>query len=151
MKRKPSKLELKEKKKQSQEELRKIVISLVDEMEDFGAGFHQPTYKDTLIYKLFCLPLSIFLILSWRMKYLFRRLRGLPYNDEELRHFTRQMVGDIAWEAATAEEQDEWKDMELWKMANYEQWTEDQEVKNLSVGEKKKLARWKKKNGMKLS
>lgn len=151
MKRKTSKLELKEKKKQSQEELRKIVISLVDEMEDFGAGFHQPTYKDTLIYKLFCLPLSIFLILSWRMKYLFRRLRGLPYNDEELRHFTRQMVGDIAWEAATAEEQDEWKDMKLWKMENYEQWTEDQEVKNLSVGEKKKLARWKKKYGMKLS
>jgi len=148
---KTSKLDLKEKKKQSQEELRKIVISLVDEIEDFGAGFHQPTYKDTLLYKLLFLPVSLFRILAWRMQYALRRLRGLSYDDEELLFFAKQIVGDIAWESATEEEHDEWKGMELWKMSNYEQWREDQDVKKLSVGDQKKHARWKKKNGSKVS
>jgi len=150
-KRKVTKAELKEKKKQSQEELRKIVITLVDEIDDFGAGYHKPTYKDILIYKLLFLPVAIFKITTWRIQYVIRRLRKLPYNDEELKVFAKSMVGHVAWEAASEEEQNEWKDMELWKMANYEEWIEDQEVKKLSVGEQKKHARWKKKHGTKLS
>lgn len=151
LKRKASKAEQKEKKKQSQEELRKIVETLVDEIDDFGAGYHKPTYKDILIYKILFLPVALFNILSWRIQYFIRRLRKLPYSDEELKFFAKSMVGNVAWEAATEEEQNEWKDMELWKMENYEEWIEDQEVKKLSVGEQKKHARWKKKYGTKLS
>jgi len=148
LKRKASKAELKEKKKQSQEELRVVVTSLVNEIDDFGAGFHKPTYKDILIYKLLFLPVSLFHILTWRIQYSIRRLRKLPYNDEELRHFAKQMVGHVAWEAASEEEREEWKGRELWKMANYEEWTEDQEVKKLSIGDQKRHAKWKKKNKM---
>lgn len=149
VKRKSSKDQKKEKKQQTKEELRKIVSELVYEIEDFGAGFHQPTYKDLFFYKIAMLPYYIFHSIVWRFKYIVRRLRRLPYSDEELEVFTKQMVGNIAWEAATDEEREEWKGMKLWVMANYEEWVEDQEVKKLGAGVQKRHAKWKKKNRMK--
>merc|ERR1719232_326769 len=148
---KSSKLQNKEKKKQSQDELRKIVIKLVEDIDDFGAGFHKPTYKDAFVYKLILLPVVIVKHASWWIKYLSRRLRKLPYLDEELEFFTKQAIGDVAWEAATEEEQEQWITLDLWIMANYEKWREDQEVKKLSAGWQKKHARWKKKQGLKVA
>lgn len=38
----------KEKKEKDQEELRPIIVKLVNEIDDFGAGFRKPTFHDLL-------------------------------------------------------------------------------------------------------
>jgi DnaJ family protein C protein 25 len=47
-KKKGSKLNAKEKKEKEMEELRPIVVELVNEIDDFGAGFRKPTMHDLL-------------------------------------------------------------------------------------------------------
>ncbi|KAL7502009.1 hypothetical protein ACHAWX_000429 [Stephanocyclus meneghinianus] len=47
-KEKASKMSSKEKKEKDKEELRPIIVKLVNEIHDFGAGFHKPTIKDLL-------------------------------------------------------------------------------------------------------
>ena len=45
---KASKMSSKEKKEKDKEELRPIIVKLVNEIHDFGAGFHKPTIQDLL-------------------------------------------------------------------------------------------------------
>ena len=47
-KKKGSKVASKEKKEKDQEELRPIIVQLVNEIDDFGAGFRKPTLHDLL-------------------------------------------------------------------------------------------------------
>jgi hypothetical protein len=47
-KEKASRMSSKEKKEKNNEELRPIVVQLVNEIHDFGAGFHKPTWRDLL-------------------------------------------------------------------------------------------------------
>lgn len=144
---KNAKLSKQDKKKQEQEELRKIVEVLVHEIDDFGAGFHKPTMKDLFILKLIKLPLNLAKALAWRTKFYFNRLRRLPYSPEEIETMTRTSVGEIGWEAASEEERKRMLTLELWVPSNLEEWREDQKVKLLSSGEQKRYARAKKKQG----
>jgi len=149
---KKPKLTPKERKKQSEEALRKIVTDLVHEIDDFGGSFHKPTYRDLFVYKLFLtFPKTIYQTLVFRTQFVIRRLRKLPYSKYELEVFTRNAVGDVAWEVATPEEKEEWMKMELWVMNNFEKWKESQELKLLSSGYQKRHARWKKKQSSKIA
>ena len=47
-KKKGPKMTSKEKKEKDMEELRPIVVKLVNEIDDFGAGFRKPTFHDLL-------------------------------------------------------------------------------------------------------
>lgn len=140
----------KEKKEKEKEELRKIVEGLVNEIHDFGGGFRKPTWKDVFVVKIFFLPVAIFRSVSWGFLYYARRLRGLPYSDDELEVMTKRAVGQVAWDACTPEEHEEMKTKELWVTKNLEEWKEDQEIKILSPGERKQANRWRKKHGSKL-
>jgi len=134
-----------DKKKDSLEGLKKIVVDLVNEIDDFGGGFHKPTWKDLFILKLIQFPIVVMKALIWRAKFYFNRLLRKPYSPAELQIMTEVAVGAVAWESASEEEREKMVTLELWESENLEEWREDQKAKLLSIGDQKKHARMKKK------
>lgn len=143
------KLTKKELKEKENEELKPIIQELVEEIKDFGAGFHQPTYRDLLIVRMIKWPKYIVEGLLWQSKYLIRRLRKLELNDEECMVLTKRAIGPVAWEAASDEDRTEAISRELWVMENLEQWNEDQQIRQYSKGQQKRINRVKKKEAWK--
>ena len=142
----------KEQKEQEMEELRPIVVKLVqEEHKDFGGGFHQPTWRDLLITKMVIQwPVQFAKATSWQLGYWGRRLRGVDLTDDELEVLTRRAVGEITWHSLSDEDRVDACTQELWISTNLEDWREMQEVKKLGAGYQKKYNRWKRKQGSKL-
>ena len=142
----------KEQKEQEMEELRPIVVRLVqEEHKDFGGGFHQPTWRDLLITKLAIQwPVQFVKAASWQLGYWGRRLRGIDLSDHEREVLTRRAVGEITWHSLSDEARADACTQELWISTNLEDWREMQEVKKLGAGYQKKYNRWKRKQGSKL-
>merc|ERR1712232_235168 len=130
------KLTKKEKRQNMQEELKKIVQGLVNEIDDFGGGFRKPTWKDIFVVQCIFLPVVISKSVVWFTKFYIRRLKGLPYSDEELEVMTKQAVGNVVWDACTAEEHEQMKTMKLWISKNLIEWKEIKEQQILSPGER---------------
>mmetsp|Transcript_24503 Transcript_24503/g.30135 ORF Transcript_24503/g.30135 Transcript_24503/m.30135 type:complete len:409 (-) Transcript_24503:50-1276(-) len=143
------KLTKKEQKEKESEELKPIIMELVNEIKDFGAGFHQPTWRDLLVVKMVKWPVYIMSGTFWQLSYLLRRLRKLELNDEEREVLTKRAVGPVAWEAASDEDREEMLTRDLWDMENLEEWLEDQEIKQLSKGQQKRINRVKKREARK--
>ncbi len=138
------KLTKKEQKEKENEELRPFIEELVNEMKDFGAGFHQPTWRDLFILKMLKWPVHITQGVMWQTKYTYRRLRKMELNDEEREVLTKRAVGPIAWESASDADRKDMLSRELWNMENLEDWLEDQEIKQLSKTEQKRIQKAKK-------
>lgn len=135
----------KEKKQMEQEALAPIVAELVNEMKDFGGGFHQPTWKDLFVVALVKFPFKLLSGMLWNAKYLLRRLQKKELNENEMEVLTERAVGPIVWETASDEEREKMLEQQLWIAANLEEWREEQEIKNLSAAEQKYYNKLKKK------
>ncbi len=138
------KLTKKELKEKENEELRPFIKELVNEIKDFGSGFHQPTWRDLLIIRMVRWPEYIVKGLAWQMMYTLRRLRKLELNEEEREVLTKSAVGPIAWDTATDTDREEMLKRELWVTENLELWLEDQELKQFSKTEQKRIQKMKK-------
>ncbi|CAB9517551.1 DnaJ homolog subfamily C member 25 [Seminavis robusta] len=136
---KTKKVSGKEKKKQELEALMPILKELVEEMEDFGGGFHKPTWKDLMIVSLAKLPYRIAVGTFWEAKYYANRLQGKELSDEEKDVLTERAVGPVAWDIASDETRELMIKRELWIMNNLIEWKEEQEIKNLSAWEQKAI------------
>jgi DnaJ homolog subfamily C member 25 len=134
---KSAKLTAKEKKQKQTEDLRPIIQRLAYEIDDFGAGFHKPTWKDLVILKLAKFPYHMSRVSLWQCQYWLRRIQKLPLNDEEKAVLTERAVGHVAWELATEENRKEMLDRELWVLDNLAEYKDEQEFKKLSKGEQK--------------
>lgn len=143
------KLSAKEKKKQEQEKLRPIVTALVEEMNDFGAGFHKPTWRDLLIVKMSRWPYHMAMGAIWQTGYLIRRLQGKELNEEECQILTERAVGPVAWELASEDDRKDMLKRELWITQNLADWKEEQEVKSWSKADQKTYAKMKRKSSIK--
>jgi len=146
---KKTKLTKKELKEKENEELRPIIVELVKEITDFGAGFHQPTWRDILIIRMIKWPIIMIKVIGWEARYYSRRLRKMELNEEERQVLTSRAVGHVAWENATDEDKQEMLTRELWIMTNLEEWLEEQEIRQLSSTQQKRYKQWKKKEGKK--
>lgn len=135
----------KERKRQEQEALTPIVKALVDEMHDFGSGFHQPTWRDLFAVSLVRLPFKIATGTAWQLKYWTRRLQGKELNDEEREVLTQRAVGPVPWDTASDETRQDMIQRELWIMDNLVEWNEEQEIKKLSAADQKAYYKLKKK------
>lgn len=144
-KKKKLKLTASEKRKQMEDSLRPIITGLVEKIDDFGAGYHKPTWKDLMVFKLALFPVVLAKAVAWNTGYGIRRLRKLPLSDEEREVLTRRALGEISWTAATEEEQKEMITRDLWVGQNMLDWEEEQEVKLLSSADRKRYNRMKKK------
>jgi DnaJ family protein C protein 25 len=144
------KLSGKEKKKLLEDQLRPIIVEMVREMHDFGAGFHKPTWRDLMIVSLFKLPIKFANEFLWFAKYSIRRIQGKPLSAEERQTLTERAVGPIPWETASDDERKEMIKRELWVVANLAEWSAEQDLNKLSAAEKKEYLRMKKK-GVKLT
>jgi len=143
-KKKVKKVSGKEKKKQELEALMPILRELVDEMEDFGGGFHKPTWRDLLIVNLSKLPYRITTGIIWEAGYLMRRFQKKDLTDEEKDVLTERAVGPVAWDIASPETRQEMLKRELWVQDNLVEWKEEEEIKNLSKWEQKEFKKMKK-------
>jgi DnaJ family protein C protein 25 len=143
------KVSAKEKKKVEQEALVPIIKALVDDMHDFGGGFHQPTWKDLLAVTLAKLPFKLAVGLAWNAKYFLNRLQKKELNEDEKEVLTQRAVGHISWETASDEDKEVMVKRELWVMANLADWGEEQEVKKLTSAEQKMYFKMKKKDSKK--
>jgi len=144
---KKNKVSGKEKKQQLENELRPICLEIVsEEHDDFGGGFHKPTWKDLLVVKLVQMPLYVGSGIVWNTKYFTRRIFKKELNEEERQVLTRRAVGEVTWAAVSDEEKERMVTLDLWNSENLEEWREEQEIKrmNLSAGKQKKYNRWKK-------
>jgi len=142
------KLSARDKKAKEVEALRPIVEALVLEMKDFGAGFHQPTYKDLLsVRMMYYWPISITKGIIWNTKYMIRRLQKLEYSEEEKSVLTERAVGPVTWELATEEERQEMMERKLWILQNLADYKEEQEIKTWSKADQKMYAKMKKRGG----
>mmetsp|Transcript_15005 Transcript_15005/g.24815 ORF Transcript_15005/g.24815 Transcript_15005/m.24815 type:complete len:404 (-) Transcript_15005:119-1330(-) len=144
-KKKKVKLTASEKRKEQEESLRPIITELVNEMEDFGAGYHKPTWKDLLVVKLAQSPMTLGSGLMWNLKYAIRRLQKLELNDDEREVLTRRAVGEIHWVSATEDERKEMIMKDLWLPGNMVDWEEEQDMKQWSNTDRKRYMRMKKK------
>lgn len=134
----------KEKKQKEQEEILPIVKNLVNEIEDFGGGFHKPTYNDLLAVYLAKAPLQIANALIWQSKFWIRRMQKKELNDEEKGVLTQRVVGPVTWDVSSDEERAKMIKRELWKKSNLAEWREEQEIKKLSPAEQKYISKMKK-------
>jgi DnaJ family protein C protein 25 len=144
---KVSKLTAKEKKQKQADDLRPIIQELANEIEDFGAGFHKPTWKDLIILKLARFPFHFARVAAWQTKYWIRRIQKLPLNDEEKQVLTERAVGHVTWELASEEEREEMMSRELWILDNLAEYNDEKEFKKLSKGEQKYYKRMMKRKG----
>jgi len=144
-KKKKMKLTASEKRKQLEDSLRPIVTKLVEKMDDFGAGYHKPTWKDLMVVKIAIFPVVFAKGIAWNTLYGIRRIRKVPLSDEEREVLTRRAIGEISWTAASEEEQKEMITRDLWVGQNMLDWEEEQEVKQLSSADRKRYNRMKKK------
>lgn len=146
-KEKGPRLTSKEKREKEQEELRPICKSLVNEIDDFGAGFSKPTYKDLLIIKMVKWPYYLGAATLWWSKYAIRRVRKLELNDEEHEVLTKNAVGNVAWEASSDKERATMITLELWVSDNLVEWREEQDMKRegLSANKRKQIKKMRKK------
>ena len=144
-KKKKVKLTASEKRKQMEDSIRPIVTELVDKIEDFGAGYHKPTWKDLLVVKLAQMPVTAGTAILWNAKYAMNRARGLELTDDEREVLTRRAVGEINWAAANDDEKAAMIKLDLWVGANMAEWEEQQELKTLSAADQKRFLKLKKK------
>ena len=140
------KMTSKEKREKDQDELRPICVELVNEIDDFGGGFHKPTMQDLLIVKMVKWPYHLTTSAVWWSKYAFRRLKKIELNEEEREILTKNAVGQVTWAAVSDEEREEMLTLDLWVTDNLIEWREKQELKQarLSATMKKKIVRMKK-------
>jgi len=145
-KEKGPRLTAKEKREKEQDELRPICASLVNEIDDFGAGFRKPTYKDLLVIKMVKWPYYVGSATLWWSKYAMRRMRKLELNDEEREVLTKNAVGNVAWEASSDEERATMITLELWVSDNLVEWREEQDMKRegLSANKRKQIKKMRK-------
>ncbi|KAG7373465.1 chaperone protein DnaJ [Nitzschia inconspicua] len=134
---KASKLTAKEKKQKQTDDLKPIIEELAYDIDDFGAGFHKPTWRDLIILKLAKFPYHMARVSFWQTKYWARRLQKLPLTEDEKAVLTERAVGHVAWEIASEEEQKEMMSRELWILDNLAEYKDEQEFKRLSKGEQK--------------
>lgn len=146
-KEKGPKLSSKEKREKEQVELRPICVGLVNEIDDFGAGFRKPTYKDLLLIKMIKWPYYLGGATLWWSKYALRRMRKLDLNDEEREVLTKNAVGHVAWTTASDEERATMITLELWISDNLVEWREEQDMKRegLSANKRKQIKKMRKK------
>ena len=148
-KKKKKKLTGKEKKEKENEALLPILKELVDEMHDFGGGFHKPTWKDLMIVGMLRLPYKLAVGTIWEAKYYLRRLQKMELNDEEKEVLTKRAVGPVAWDLASDEDKQVMIQRELWVLSNLAEWKEEEELKNLSAWERKAIKKMQKEEAKK--
>ena len=136
---KTKKVSGKEKKKLETEALLPVLRELVDEMDNFGGGFHKPTWKDLVIVNLAKLPFKIVVGVIWEINYYARKLQGKELNDEEKEVLTERAVGPVVWDIASEEKRETMIKRELWIKDNLIEWLEEEEIKNLSSSEQKAI------------
>jgi len=148
-KKKGPKMTGREKKEKEWDELRPICTKLVNEIDDFGAGFRKPTFQDFLVVKMVKWPYYLTTSLLWWSKYALRRLRKLEINDEEREVLTRNAVGEVTWVAVSDEERKKMLTLQLWVTDNLVEWREEQEMKlaGLSANKMKQIKKMRKKGG----
>jgi DnaJ homolog subfamily C member 25 len=134
----------KDKKRLEQEQLEPVIRELVHEMKDFGAGFHQPTWRDLFIVRLAKFPLYFVAGTWWQTKYYIRRLQRLELNDGERWVLTERAVGNVTWDLATDDDRKDLVAKELWIMDNLVAYKEEEEVKTWSRTEQKNYQKMKK-------
>lgn len=149
-KRKGPRMTSREKKEKEWDELRPICTKLVNEIDDFGAGYRKPTYQDFLIVKMIKWPYYLTTSTLWWSKYAVRRLRKLEINDEEREVLTKNAVGEVTWVSVSEEEREKMLTLQLWVTDNLVEWREDQEMKlaGLSATKMKQIKKMRKKIGV---
>jgi DnaJ homolog subfamily C member 25 len=143
-KKKAIKLTATEKRKATQEALRPIIVELVNQIEDFGAGYHKPTWKDLMVVKLAYLPMSLASGIWWNVQYGINRLSGKELSDDEREVLTRRAIGEVNWHSASEEDRAKFLTMDLWKPGSMAEWEEEREIAKLSVGDQKRYKRMQK-------
>lgn len=132
------------------EQLRPIIVRLVNEIDDFGGGYRKPVWPHDLVIVRFCLfPYNFGTSALWMSKYFFRRIFKKTLNDEELEYRTIAAIGIVAWDAASKEDQEEMKKQELWLPGKLVEWEEYQEFQQMSKTQQKHYLRWKKREDSK--
>ena len=134
-----AKLTAKEKKQKDLEALIPVLKELVDEMDDFGGGFHKPTWKDLMIVSLATLPYKLTMGCIWETKYYWNRIQGKDLTEEEKQVLTARHVGPVVWDTASEETRQHLMHRELWIKDNLLAWKEEEEIKNLSSWEQKQI------------
>lgn len=128
-KKKGPKMTGREKREKEWDELRPICVELVNEIDDFGAGFRKPTWQDMLVVKMVKWPYYLASSMLWWAKYGLRRLRGVELSGEERERLTRNAVGEVTWISVSDEEREKMLLLELWNTDNLVEWREEQEMK----------------------
>lgn len=128
-KKKGPKMTGREKREKEWDELRPICVELVNEIDDFGAGFRKPTWQDMLVVKMVKWPYYLASSMLWWAKYGLRRLRGMELSGEERERLTRNAVGEVTWISVSDEEREKMLLLELWNTDNLVEWREEQEMK----------------------
>lgn len=148
-KKKKKKLTGKEKKEKENEALLPILKELVDEMDDFGGGFHKPTWEDFMIVSMMRFPYRLAVGAVWEAKYMLRRLQKKELSAEEKEVLTQRAVGPVVWDLASEDDRQGMITRELWVLTNLAEWKEEEELKNLSASERKAIKKMQKEESKK--
>jgi len=148
-KKKGPKMTGRERKEKEWELMRPICVQLVNEIDDFGAGFRKPTIQDLLVVKMLKWPYYLTVATLWWSKYAVRRVRKVELNEEEREVLTKNAVGEVTWIAVSDEEREKMLTLQLWVTDNLVEWREEQEMKlaGLSANRRKQIKKIRKRGG----
>jgi hypothetical protein len=82
-------------------------------------------------------PITLGRAAWWQAGYMRRRWQNLELNDDERTVLTQRAVGPIVWETSSEEDRESLMQRELWVKEHWQQWQEEQEIKNLSTADQK--------------
>jgi len=133
----------------AQERLYKLIVKKVNQIDDFGGGFHKPSLRDLMVVRILKVPLEIYRTLYWKCRISYRRRRKIEYNDDDVLYLTKKAVGVIGWDAETPEQQKIMLTLKLWIPENLERLKEEIELSRMGRGARKQAKRDKKKAGWK--
>ena len=97
---------------------------VVTEFPDFGHGFRLAKVPDDIfLYILFVtFPVACFKFCQKSIVFYFRRLRKIPYSEEEILELTRSVVGEIKFDCYSEELKKLALKRQLWISKNYSEW-----------------------------
>lgn len=128
-----------EKAKKEIEELTPIVKELVNEMKDFGGGYHQPTWKDLMIVQMVKIPIEFYNFIMWEVNFQYRRYKRVEMTAEEKEVLTIRAIGNTMWLGCSEEERKEINELKVWEHPEkLEEFREQREFRQLSMTEQKK-------------
>jgi DnaJ family protein C protein 25 len=148
----------KKNRQKSKEEIKfeeeRILRKIVEDKMDIRGAYSKPTYRDVLWVQLAFLPITIFGLIQFYIRWFYKfQLMSEEYGPEEKNHLIRRYLkmSTSQYNSLEDEDKEEYLELELWQRDKFVEWKrerdEEEKAKLAESASYKRYRRWMKKGG----